>query len=237
MLRKAVEVDWVVATDERLRQVVQKGMKTAHPELGHAVHVEVGGLEPGRDYFYHFTIGSERSRTGRARTLPLAGAPVAQLRFGVAGCQRYDNGYFTAYQQIAAEHFDFVFHYGDYIYEFRGVRPGERPLPVVRVMPDEPDEIYTLDDYRHRYAIYKGDPDLQAAHASALFVMSYDDHKVDNNWAGDISEENTPQSCSCCAERPPSRLGTSPCPCAGRCYHTVPRSSPIGTSLSGTSSV
>jgi alkaline phosphatase D len=155
MPRKAVEVGWSVATDEHLRQVVQHGTTTAHPELGHAVHVEVSGLEPGRDYFYQFTIGGERSRTGRAKTLPQADAPVAQLRFGVAGCQRYEDGYFTAYQQIAAERFDFVFHYGDYIYEYRVVRPGERPLPVVRVMPDTPDELYTLDDYRHRYAIYR----------------------------------------------------------------------------------
>jgi alkaline phosphatase D len=156
------------------------------------VHVEVGGLEPGRDYFYHFTIGGERSPVGRARTLPAVGVPVAQLRFGVAGCQRYDDGYFTAYRQIATERFDFVFHYGDYIYEYRVVRPGERLLPVVRVMPGEPDEIYTLDDYRQRYALYKSDLDLQAAHAAAPFIMSYDDHEVDNNWAGDISEENTP---------------------------------------------
>jgi alkaline phosphatase D len=191
MPRKAVEVDWAVAADERMRQVVQKGTATAHPELGHAVHVEVSGLEPGQDYFYQFTIGGERSRTGRARTLPPAGAPAAQLRFGVAGCQRYEDGYFTAYRQLAAERFDFVFHYGDYIYEYRIVRPGERPAPVIRVMPGEPDEIYTLDDYRHRYAIYKTDPDLQAAHASAPFVMSYDDHEVDNNWAGDVSAENT----------------------------------------------
>jgi alkaline phosphatase D len=137
MPRKAVEVDWAVATDERMRQVVQKGTATAHLELGHAVHVEAGGLEAGHDYFYQFTIGGERSRTGRARTLPPAGAPVAQLRFGVAGCQRYEDGYFTACRQIAAEGFDFVFHYGNYIYEYRVVRPGERPLPVVRVMPDE----------------------------------------------------------------------------------------------------
>jgi alkaline phosphatase D len=192
MPRKAVEVTWAVATDERMRQVTQQGTAMAHPELGHAVHVEVGGLEPGRDYFYHFTIGSERSPVGRARTLPAMGAPVAQLRFGVAGCQRYDDGYFTAYRQIATERFDFVFHYGDYIYENRVVRPGERPLPVVRALPGEPDETYTLDDYRQRYAIYKSDPDLQAAHAAAPFIMSYDDHEVDNNWAGDISEENTP---------------------------------------------
>jgi alkaline phosphatase D len=91
--------------------------------------------------------------------------------------------------------------YGDYIYEYRLARPGERPVPVVRVMPDEPDEIYTLDDYRHRYAIYKMDPDLQAAHASTPFVISYDDHEVDNNWAGDVSEENTPSVRSCYPRR------------------------------------
>ena len=192
MPRKAAEVNWAVATDERLRQVAQQGTAMAHAELGHAVHIEVGGLEPGRDYFYQFTIGGERSQVGRARTLPAVGAPVAQLRFGVAGCQRYEDGYFTAYQQIAAERFDFVFHYGDYIYENRVVRAGERLLPVVRALPGEPDEIYTLDDYRQRYAIYKTDPDLQAAHAAVPFVMSYDDHEVENNWAGDISEENIP---------------------------------------------
>src|SRR5215831_9106207 len=88
MPRKAVEVTWAVATDERMNQVTQQGTAMAHPELGHAVHVEVGGLEPGRDYFYRFTIGGERSPVGRARTLPAVDAPVAQLRFGVAGCQR-----------------------------------------------------------------------------------------------------------------------------------------------------
>jgi alkaline phosphatase D len=124
MPRKAVEVDWAVATDERLRQVVQRGTAIARPELGHAVHVEVGGLESGHNYFYQFTIGGERSRTGHACTLPPAGAPVAQLRFGVVGCQRYEDGYFTAYRQVAAEDFDFVFHYGDYIYEYRVSRPG-----------------------------------------------------------------------------------------------------------------
>ena len=189
--RKAVEVSWAVASDEHLRQVVQQGTAMAHPALGHAVHVEVGGLAPGHDYFYRFTVGPERSPVGRTRTLPAVAAPVTQLRFAVAGCQRYEDGYFTAYQHLAAEHFDFVFHYGDYIYENRRVRPGDRLLPVVRVMPGEPDEASTLDDYRQRYALYKTDPDLQAAHAAAPFIMSYDDHEVDNNWAGDIASAPT----------------------------------------------
>ncbi len=192
MPKRPVEVDWSVATDERMRQGVRKGTAVAHPELGHAVHVEVGGLEPGRDYFYQFTIGKEHSRIGRARTLPAAGAPVAQVRFALAGCQKYEDGYFTAFRNIAAERFDFVFHYGDYIYEYRFIRPGERPLPVIRVLPGEPDETYTLDDYRHRYAIYKTDPDLQAAHASTPFIMSFDDHEVDNDWAGDTNQDHAP---------------------------------------------
>ncbi len=192
MPKRPVEVEWMVASDERMRQVVRKGTTVAHPEIGHAVHIEVGGLEPSRDYFYQFTIGKERSRVGRSRTLPPAGASVAQVRFACAGCQRYEDGYFTGFRNIAAERFDFVFHYGDYIYEYRTVRPAERNVRVVRVMPGEPDEIYTLDDYRHRYGIYQSDPDLQAAHASAPFIMSYDDHEVDNDWAGNTTEEQAP---------------------------------------------
>ena len=166
-----------------------KGAAIAHPELGHAVHVEVGGLEPARDYFYQFRIGAERSQVGRTRTLPPAGAPLAQIRFGMAGCQRYEDGFYTAYRRIAEERFDFVFHYGDYIYERRVLRPSDRAQPVVRVMPGEPDESFTLDDYRQRYATYKLDLDLQAAHASAPFVMSFDDHEVENDWAGDAWNE------------------------------------------------
>ena len=193
MPKRPVEVEWAVAADEQMRQLAQKGTAIAHPELGHAVHVEVGALQPARDYFYQFTIGNERSRVGRARTLPPIGAPVTQVRFGLAGCQKYEDGYFTAYRRIADERFDFVYHYGDYIYERRVVRPGERALPVVRVMPGDPDECYTLDDYRHRYGVYKLDDDLQAAHASAPFVMSFDDHEVENDWAGDTTEKKAPQ--------------------------------------------
>jgi alkaline phosphatase D len=192
MPKRPVEVEWTVATDERMRHVARKGVAIAHPELGHSVHVEIEGLRPARDYFYQFRIGRELSRVGRARTLPSPGAAVARLRFGVAGCQRYEDGFFTAFRHIAAEQFDFVFHYGDYIYEYRVERPGEGSLRVVRVMPGNPDECYTLDDYRHRYSLYQLDSDLQAAHASAPFVMSYDDHEVDNDWAGDTTEENTP---------------------------------------------
>jgi alkaline phosphatase D len=190
MPKQPVEVAWSVAADPQMNKVAASGTAVAHPELGHSVHVEVGGLEPARDYFFRFVIGNERSHLGRARTLPAPGAAVERLRFGVAGCQNYEHGHYIAYRHLAGERFDFVFHYGDYIYEHRFVRPGQIGIPVVRTLPGEPDEIFTLDDYRHRYAIYKSDPALQRAHASTPFIVSFDDHEVDNNWAGDISQDN-----------------------------------------------
>lgn len=188
MPRQAVEVAWEVATDPRMQTIVARGTALARPELGHAVHVEVGGLSPHRVYFYRFRAGREASPIGRSRTAPAEGAMPEVLRIASAGCQHWEVGHYTAWRHIAeAAEIDLVAHYGDYIYEYRarGTAPG---LPVVRQHNSE--EIYTLDDYRNRYALYRGDADLQAAHAAHPFLMSFDDHEVDNNWAGPHSEED-----------------------------------------------
>ncbi|MBP0465528.1 alkaline phosphatase D family protein [Roseomonas sp. PWR1] len=190
MVRAAIEVAWDVAEDDRFIRRVATGNAIARPELAHAIHVEVAGLAPGRPYFYRFRAGRETSATGRCRTAPAAGAAPARLRFAFAGCQHYEHGHFTAWRHIAAEaDLDFVFHYGDYIYEYRGRAPGQPGWgPLVR--PHLGEEIIALPDYRQRYAQYRLDPDLQAAHAAHPFLPSYDDHEVDNNWAGTISEED-----------------------------------------------
>ena len=126
MLRAAMMVNWEVAEDERYTRIAASGTAVARPELGHAVHVEVAGLAPGRPFFYRFRAGTEVSRTGRALTAPEAGKQPAKLRFVTAGCQHYEHGYFTAWAHIAQEaEIDFVFHYGDYIYEYRGRAPGQ----------------------------------------------------------------------------------------------------------------
>lgn len=189
--RRTIQVDWSVAADERMQQVVRTGSAIAYPEAGHSVHVEVPGLDPGREYFYRFVAGGEASTVGRAKTLPAMGSAIAQIRFAAAGCQQYEDGYYTAWRHIANERLDFVYHYGDYIYEYNSTQIN-RKLPVVRTVPGVTGESYSLDEYRLRYAAYKLDPDLQAAHASAPFVMSFDDHEVDNNWAGDLSSQDTP---------------------------------------------
>ena len=104
-----VDVVWEIARDEFFRTIVSSGTATAHPELGHSVHVEVQGLEPARDYWYRFRAGREASPTGRTRTAPAAGAAVDRLRFAVCGCNHYETGFFTAYQHLAEQQFDFVF--------------------------------------------------------------------------------------------------------------------------------
>ena len=176
-----VAVHWEVALDERFGRIVQSGTEVAVAMTGHTVHVEVEGLDADRWYWYRFTAGGEVSRVGRTRTLPEAGAGVDRLRFAFASCQHWEQGYFTAYRHMAEEDLDIVFHLGDYIYEYEG-REG-------RTRKHTGDEIELLAEYRNRYALYRTDPDLQTAHALFPWVVTWDDHEVDNNYAADVSEE------------------------------------------------
>jgi len=183
-----VEVGWELARDRLFGKVEQKGTAVAFPDLGHSVHVEVNGLEPAREYWYRFRAGQETSQVGRTKTAPAEGAPVDRLRFAVCGCSHWEQGYFTGYRRLAEEGFDFVFHTGDYIYEAR-VDGGQNDR---RVRQHLGSALHTIVDYRNRFAQYKTDEDLKAAHRSAPFVMSWDDHEVANDYAGDIVDGGTP---------------------------------------------
>jgi alkaline phosphatase D len=182
------QVGWEVASDDRFETIVRKGVAMAAPELGHSVHVELEGLEPAARYWYRFAVDGHVSPVGTVRSAPVAMGAVSGLRIGVAGCQNYEHGFFTAYGYMAGEHLDVVFHYGDYIYEGRQGQRSEIPLIREHFGP----EPTTLELYRTRYAQYKLDPDLQAAHASAAFLMTFDDHEVDNNFAGDLDQDGSP---------------------------------------------
>lgn len=188
-----VPVRWEVAEDEGFARVVRNGEAMATPELGHSVHVEVSGLKPYRPYFYRFaTAGSAISPVGTVRTAPARDALVPRLRIGVAGCQHYEMGYYDAWAHLANEpDLDLIFHYGDYIYENRATPLGPRPGAWTAVRQHVGNEIYSLDDYRRRYAQYKTDPALQAAHAACAFACSFDDHEVDDNFAGDFDRDGS----------------------------------------------
>ncbi|WP_373487119.1 alkaline phosphatase [Blastomonas sp.] len=195
MVMVPMEVTWDVASDDRFATIVANGTVVARPEMAHAVHVEVGGLQPNRPYWYRFSAGGERSFSGKARTLPAVGATVNRLKFGVVGCQNYEDGYFGAYNHLAREELDFVFHYGDYIYEYRGSPTranyfgGGLQVPVRQHVGQM---LYDVADYRRRYAQYKSDTDLQRAHAAHSFFPTFDDHEIENNWVAGVSGSRSP---------------------------------------------
>ncbi len=181
-----VPVEWEVASDGGFRDVVAKGTELARPELGHSVHVEVSGLLPGRPYFYRFTAAGERSLRGRAKTLPAVGAKADALKFGVAGCQHFESGFFGAYRHLAREDLAFVYHYGDFIYEYSQDYLFDAGLPTRPVRKHAFRALFDLDDFRNAYAQQLGDIDLQAARASHAFLSSFDDHEIRNDWVSDI---------------------------------------------------
>ena len=188
-----VTVRWEVAHDERFQKLAGQGRAEAHPEFNHSVHIEPTGLAPDRVYYYRFRAGDWISPTGRTRTAPARGARLTDLKLGAVSCQAYHDGYFTAYQHLAQEDLDVVFHLGDYLYEYPVTAVGGARNYTDRTLPARfHRETVTLEDYRLRYALYKSDPDLQAAHAAHPFIVTWDDHEVENNYASDISEDHLP---------------------------------------------
>jgi alkaline phosphatase D len=176
-----VTVKWEIATDDRMKDIAQRGSVVASTDSGHSVHVEAQGLKPGRWYWYRFMVGDAVSPVGRTRTAPAYSSRLDRLRFAYASCQHYETGFFTAYKHMADEQLDLVVHLGDYIYE--GGASAERPRRHNSA------EIISLEDYRNRYALYKSDPNLKLAHAAFPWIVTWDDHEVDNNYAGDAPED------------------------------------------------
>jgi alkaline phosphatase D len=179
-----VAVDWEVAADASFAHVVRRGNALAHPDSVHAVHVEVDGLDPAREYWYRFHAGEASSGVARTRTAPRPGQGDERLRLALASCQQYEQGWYVAHRHLAREGVDLVAFVGDYIYESSW---GSR-----HVRHHSTGEPHTLDEYRTRYAQYKTDADLQAAHACAPWIVTWDDHEVDNDYAGDESEDLDP---------------------------------------------
>jgi alkaline phosphatase D len=186
-----VSVEWEIATDDAMRTVVRSGTVEAEDRLAHSVRVEVGGLDPAHPYWYRFTALGQQSPIGRTRTAPLSNARLDKFRFAFASCANWQLGYFSAYRHIAQESPDLVIFLGDYIYE--STYPAAYADRVLR-KHDGP-TARDLAGYRNRYALYRTDPDLQALHASAPCLMTWDDHEVENDYAGEWSErtETSPE--------------------------------------------
>ncbi|PWE16394.1 alkaline phosphatase [Marinicauda salina] len=180
MAPEPLEVAWEIAADEGFSRIVRAGVERALPGRGHAVHAEIHGLPAGRAFFYRFHAGGATSPVGRATTAAPWGAALDRFRIAWCSCAHYEQGFFHAYRDMAAEAPDLIVHTGDYIYESSwGPQVRRHAVP----------EPYTLADYRMQHALYRLDPDLQAAAAAAPWLATWDDHEVDNDYAGDVAEE------------------------------------------------
>jgi len=176
-----VTVGWQVGANEDLTDIVASGEAVADPQFGHSVHVELSDLEPARTYWYRFFVRDHESDIGRTRTTPAASAMASQLVFGHVSCQNHNAGYWTAYEDLATADLDAVLHCGDYIYERNSPSVRDLSLP----------EPIDLAGYRATYAAYKSDPALRAAHAIAPWIVTWDDHEVENNYQGDFPSDGS----------------------------------------------
>ncbi|MCC3765813.1 alkaline phosphatase D family protein [Glycomyces sp. TRM65418] len=179
------DVKWEVAKDERFRHRVARGEVETAAEVGYSVHVEVEGLWPGREYYYRFRTGRWTSPVGRTVTAPAPWTTPDELRMAFASCSQYEHGYFTAYRHMAESNPDLVLHLGDYMYEYKAKVYNS---PNGNVRDHEGPETVTLANYRQRHAQYKADADLQAAHLAAPWLVIWDDHETENNWADEHPE-------------------------------------------------
>jgi alkaline phosphatase D len=179
----AVPVEWQIARDAQFRQIVRQGVAPALPELAHSVHVEVDGLAPDSEWWYRFRYHGDVSPVGRTRTAPWR---TSSMRFAFASCQDWSSGYYPAYMHMADEDLDVVFHLGDYVYE--GGIPadgGYRRTPTPGTLRQAP---RSLDRWRMQYALFKSDPELQLAHGRFPWMVTWDDHEVQNDYAGTQSQ-------------------------------------------------
>lgn len=190
-LHEGFDVRFEVASDPGMRSIVSKGRVVARASSDYTIKVDPASLAPGRSYFYRFDALGEASPVGRTRTLPEG--RVDRLRFGVASCANYPQGYFNAYSSLAQRgDLDAVLHLGDYLYEYG--RDGYGGDAGLGRDVDPAHEILSLADYRARYAQYRSDPDLQSVHLQHPFIAIWDDHEIANNSWRDGAANHQPET-------------------------------------------
>ena len=173
-------IDWTVATDPELTEVVQQGSATTDATVDYTLRVDVDGLAAGTTYYYGFVHNGHPSLTGRTRTTP-TGTQAEHLKFAVVSCANYQAGYFNAYRRLAERNdLDAVVHLGDYIYEYANAQLAN--AAVLDNRPLEPtEEVVSLADYRTRYSTYRLDTNLIRLHQQHPILAVWDDHETANN--------------------------------------------------------
>ncbi|KYQ84849.1 alkaline phosphatase [Acinetobacter sp. NRRL B-65365] len=175
-----LQVTWQIALDDQFKQIVKTDKVTTAASQDFTVKVDATGLTPDQSYFYRFIFGDKISPVGRTKTLPTS---TSKVSFAVCSCSNYPAGHFYVYREMAKQNVDVIIHLGDYIYEYGATGYAtEEAKELGRTLPADNDkEIIKLDDYRKRYALYRKDLDLQAAHQRHPFIVIWDDHELAND--------------------------------------------------------
>lgn len=178
---KTVPVDWKVATDAAMNQVVAAGSVKTNSSVDYTVKVDVDKLSANTVYYYQFTGPLDvKTDVGTTKTLPVG--YVEKVKLGVCSCANYPAGYFNAYDALGKSEVDVVVHLGDYIYEYAVGEYGTTANTIDQNRNHSPEkEIWTLADYRQRYAQYRQDSLLQGAHQAKPFICVWDDHELAND--------------------------------------------------------
>jgi alkaline phosphatase D len=186
-----LQVTWQIALDDQFKQIVKTDKVTTAASQDFTVKVDATGLIPDQSYFYRFIFGDKISPVGRTKTLPIS---TSKVSFAVCSCSNYPAGYFYVYREMAKQNVDVIIHLGDYIYEYGATGYAtEEAKELGRTLPADNDkEIIKLDDYRKRYALYREDLDLQAAHQRHPFIVIWDDHELANDTWREGAENHQP---------------------------------------------
>ena len=167
-----VSVTWEVAADEAFSAIVPTGTVNAVAELAHTVARRGGGPRPRHRLLVPVRRGGLDEPGGpvaharrRARLTP-CGSASCPARATPAGTTPPWPGWRPRTATSGST----------------WATTSTRTPAAARRGRHGPDECTTLEQYRHRYALYKTDPDLQAAHHAAPVVAVWDDHEVDNNY-------------------------------------------------------
>ena len=192
-----IPVSLLVARNDAMTDIVSQALTEATPGRDFTVKADAEGLEPATEYFFQFTAktasGDILSPVGRTKTLAASGA--APVKFAVVSCSNFPFGYFNVYDEIAKRRdLDAIIHLGDYIYEYGTDGYGGSVGQALDRNHEPPMEIVTLGDYRMRHAQYKRDPMLQAAHAAAPWLCTWDDHESTNNSYRTGAENHQPET-------------------------------------------
>ena len=188
-LSARLKVTWEIATDDQFKLNLKTGVVQTTKTDDFTVKVDATGLQADTIYYYRFHFGNKTSPVGQTKTLPVS---TNKVSFAVCSCSNYPAGYFYVYREIAKQNVDVVIHLGDYIYEYGADGYAtEDAAKLGRTLPsDNNKEIIKLDDYRKRYALYRQDKDLQAAHQRHPFIVIWDDHELANDTWRDGAENH-----------------------------------------------